>query len=269
MSASQVSVASPLRPVSFAQLIGQWQNLPYAAGPDAFNFHQWLDNDPILSHFLTQSPCLTWVLDMRTMRYDFMGRNVQQMLGYEATCFMQGGVAFTSTLIHPDDMPKLTRLLQKLWDYLLAQPAASLRTYRLSGDYRLRKADGNYLRLLEQNTVLQTDKNGQITHLLGFGSDITSWKKENVLVASVQSSALQKCFVCTSADERLKECQELSMREREIVGLMAKGQNSKQIAERLSISFHTVNTHRQKMLAKTHTNNSNGLVQFAIRSGMI
>ncbi|SDL82950.1 regulatory protein, luxR family [Catalinimonas alkaloidigena] len=271
MSMPQVPVSASPKPASaqFDRLVRQWQSRPYAAGPDAFDFHEWLHNDPVLRLFLTQSPCLTWVLDMRTLQYDFISQNVEEMLGYEAEAFQKGGVAFTMSLLHPDDFPKLTALMQRLWDYLLAQPASALATYQLSGDYRIRKADGGYIRLLEQNSILQVDRNGQITHLLGMGSDITSWKKDHNLFASVHSTELNKCLQCTSEDPQLKECQQLSVREREIVELMSHGHNSKQIADRLSISFHTVNTHRQKMLEKTHTRNSGGLIQFAIRHGII
>lgn len=43
----------------------------------------------------------------------------------------------------------------------------------------------------------------------------------------------------------------LTEREKQIVKLISLGLNSKQIAEKLSLSVHTVNTHRSNMLEKS------------------
>lgn len=56
---------------------------------------------------------------------------------------------------------------------------------------------------------------------------------------------------------------ELSLREREIVRLLAKGLSSKKIAYKLGISVHTVDTHRRNMLRKTGSTNTAQLVMNA------
>ncbi|MDN0080973.1 LuxR C-terminal-related transcriptional regulator [Bacteroides gallinaceum] len=48
----------------------------------------------------------------------------------------------------------------------------------------------------------------------------------------------------------------LSKREREVLLLIAQGKMSKEIADRLSISIHTVSRHRQNILEKLHVGNS-------------
>ena len=61
----------------------------------------------------------------------------------------------------------------------------------------------------------------------------------------------------------------LNKRELEIVKLLAEGYSSKLIADKLFISFHTVNTNRQKIIEKTHSKNTGGVVQFAVSHGLI
>ncbi|MGF1639072.1 MAG: response regulator transcription factor [Cyclobacteriaceae bacterium] len=51
--------------------------------------------------------------------------------------------------------------------------------------------------------------------------------------------------------------------------LISDGFVSKQIAEKLHISFNTVNTHRQNMLTKTNTSNSSELVNYTRQCGII
>jgi DNA-binding CsgD family transcriptional regulator len=47
----------------------------------------------------------------------------------------------------------------------------------------------------------------------------------------------------------------LSDREFEIVKLIAEGLNSEQIADKIFLSVHTINTHRRNIVAKTEKHN--------------
>jgi DNA-binding NarL/FixJ family response regulator len=61
----------------------------------------------------------------------------------------------------------------------------------------------------------------------------------------------------------------LSEREREVLQLIAEGHSGKQVAELLSISPATVETHRAHILQKLDVHNTAELVLFAVRRGVI
>ena len=61
----------------------------------------------------------------------------------------------------------------------------------------------------------------------------------------------------------------LSEREREILQLVAEGHSSKAIAEMLSVSPSTVETHRTHILQKLDVHSTAALVLFAVRRGVI
>lgn len=61
----------------------------------------------------------------------------------------------------------------------------------------------------------------------------------------------------------------LSRRQTEILSLLAKGEGSKQIADRLSISVHTVNRHRQDILSQLNVSNTTAAVEIGLRMGLI
>jgi DNA-binding NarL/FixJ family response regulator len=61
----------------------------------------------------------------------------------------------------------------------------------------------------------------------------------------------------------------LSLREREILQLVAEGKTSQEIAERLSISPKTVDTYRSRLMHKIGVDDVAGLVRFAIQHGVI
>ena len=61
----------------------------------------------------------------------------------------------------------------------------------------------------------------------------------------------------------------LSRREREVLQLVAEGKTTKEIAATLFISFKTVESHRQHIMAKLDIHDTASLTRYAIRSGMI
>jgi len=63
--------------------------------------------------------------------------------------------------------------------------------------------------------------------------------------------------------------EELTEREKEVVGLLAEGLTNDQIADRLVISKHTVARHRENLMRKLNLHNRSELVKFAIRRGLI
>lgn len=65
------------------------------------------------------------------------------------------------------------------------------------------------------------------------------------------------------------ETEQLSQREKEIIGCVVKGLTNKAIAEKLSISIHTVITHRRNISKKLQIHSSAGLAIYAIVNKII
>ena len=61
----------------------------------------------------------------------------------------------------------------------------------------------------------------------------------------------------------------LTPRQREILQLVAEGNTSKEIAERLQLSLKTVEAHRAQIMERLHIDDVTGLVRFAVRVGLI
>ena len=65
------------------------------------------------------------------------------------------------------------------------------------------------------------------------------------------------------------QLEQLSFRQREVLQLIAEGQNTKEIAELLGISVKTVEAHRLQLMRRLKIDNVPGLVRFAIRTGLV
>lgn len=61
---------------------------------------------------------------------------------------------------------------------------------------------------------------------------------------------------------------ELTEREKDVLRLIAQELTSHEIAEKLFISFHTVETHRKNLISKLQVKNIAGLVKYAVQNGL-
>jgi RNA polymerase sigma factor (sigma-70 family) len=86
-----------------------------------------------------------------------------------------------------------------------------------------------------------------------------AWKR--VEIADLKSAKREAI-----TDPKLEQ---LTFRQREILQLIAKGQNTKQIAHLLGISAKTVEAHRLRLMRRLQIENVPGLVRFAIRTGLV
>ncbi|MGA9213121.1 response regulator transcription factor, partial [Kaistella sp.] len=79
-------------------------------------------------------------------------------------------------------------------------------------------------------------------------------------------------FICNIEEEGEKKynsSEELTAREKDVLLLICDGLRSKEIAGKLFISTHTVESHRRNMMLKLNINNSSKLVKFAMENRLI
>jgi DNA-binding NarL/FixJ family response regulator len=84
------------------------------------------------------------------------------------------------------------------------------------------------------------------------------------------SKLLVEDYLRQMAERHVEDSYELlTTREREILQLLAEGQTSKDVASRLSLSPHTVETHRGNILEKLNLHSTAELILYAVRKGVI
>jgi DNA-binding NarL/FixJ family response regulator len=114
----------------------------------------------------------------------------------------------------------------------------------------------------------------------GFSGYLTKDSTIDRLVASIRAILSGEVVIsgrlaraatgARSEDERdaLFRAQQLTAREREVLQLLAEGASSEQVADRLSVSSHTVRTHVQNTLAKLQVHSRLEAATFAVRYGI-
>jgi len=83
------------------------------------------------------------------------------------------------------------------------------------------------------------------------------------------SARLLKKFPLHAMTGRKSPLEQLTDRQREVLQLIAEGQNTKEIGEILKVSPKTVEYHRMKLMHRLNMHDIPGLVRFALRMGLL
>lgn len=128
--------------------------------------------------------------------------------------------------------------------------------------------------------ITNHDNKPHIRHLLDMGirGVVTKGCSKMEIVNAIQSIAIGNRFYCNrildqvitqpDAEEVTCEPADLSPREFEVLKLIIKGQKTVEIADNLSLSVHTINSHRKNILKKLNLKSPAELIVYAVESGM-
>lgn len=91
---------------------------------------------------------------------------------------------------------------------------------------------------------------------------------ERYLTPSVSRHVIERFLRAESGGQSAEE-HALSPRQREVLQLIAEGRSTREIAERLSLSIKTVETHRAQLMQRLEIFDVAGLTRYALRIGVI
>jgi len=98
-----------------------------------------------------------------------------------------------------------------------------------------------------------------------------SAKKEKFFCGRVMDAILEKATHHCPNGSVCNHCQAVSLSEREveIIKLIAESYTTKDIADKLYLSFHTIGTHRKNIFKKLNIRSSSELILYAIKKGIV
>ena len=152
-------------------------------------------------------------------------------------------------LVHPDDLEVVRRIDKKVWEFLDTLPEEEKLTYKYI--YEMRVLDrGKYVRMIYQTRLLAfKDDNFLVMGMIDLAPEQSANTSVRFQIKNCLTDEIVP-FAIESATDAL-----LTPREREIFVLAKEGMFSKEISEKLNISIHTVNRHRQNILEKLQVDN--------------
>ncbi|MCU0452012.1 MAG: LuxR C-terminal-related transcriptional regulator [Bernardetiaceae bacterium] len=255
--------------------------------PQAWRDH-WRDSpvqNPELSQLLREhfnpdlvfcaGPYFFWLIDLEhPFNILHVQGNIEQITGYPSEFFLGKGVAeMHQVAVPPEETPVLLNFSQYCLDFLANLAPAERNRFKFSFYFNILHRSGRLVPVVQQDSIW-ADAWGIPRYLFTFITDISHLKAKNDLmftILTIGEDGSQQFRWYSPAQPGVPQGggEPLSARERQIVGGLAQGLGSKQIAAELGLAFHTVNTHRQRMLAKTGCKNSAELVRYALERGLV
>lgn len=228
----------------------------------------WERDKSMLYQMSRLSRSCTFVVDVYECRYAFASLNFVDLLGFDRykieTVERQGD--YLESRIHPDDLSKLKALQVELGRFVYSLPVEQRNNFCNIYSFRVLNSKRQYIRVVSKHQVLEESRSGKAWLILG-SMDISPNQEEleqvdcnviNLKNGEMFSPVMQPILLNL-----------LTPRETEILRLIQRGYLSKEIADKLHISIHTVNVHRQNLLQKLGVQNSIEAINMGIKSGLL
>jgi DNA-binding CsgD family transcriptional regulator len=219
-----------------------------------------------LLNFFQVGESYFYILNLIDVRFEFLSPEFTKLLGYDIPDFT---VEKVFSYIHPDDLGYFIEYENTVAAFFKQLPIHKIHKYKVRYDYRIKKANGEYIRILQQALTIHHTDEGRLLRVLVSHTDISHLKKEN-------KSSL--CFIGLEGEPSfldvdiikvafLPNKNLLTKREKEIINYLSMGHSSKLIGLELSITKNTVDTHRKNILKKTDCKSVAELIAKAIDKG--
>lgn len=212
-----------------------------------------------------------YVLNFETLKMDVVHKGTRDVLGIEPEQFtLEGGME----LMHPEDLSHLYEKESISTEFLYNKISIEdILLYKVVYMFRLRHINGRYKTILHQAKALSVSLDGKIQYVLGIHTDVTFLNipfNHNVSFISNSKPSFYANYnkgVFNFEDNDFKHL--FTPREIEIIHQISLGQKFNEIAEKLYVSPHTVNTHKKNILIKSNCNNMPEVIAKCIRYGVI
>jgi DNA-binding CsgD family transcriptional regulator len=196
-----------------------------------------------------------YLTNLLTMQVHFVSESMTGLVGVKPEDFQLSSLL---TRVHPEDFHRhsLARsmVVKRGYELLMKRDGISVH----STITRIRDASDNFTQHLFQVFSFFSESPSRTVYFLLVLTPLTSFKLEKHGYHNYIGE--NRAMFRYPDEELLKTGHVFSDREFEIIKLIARGLGSEQIADKLSLSVNTVNTHRRNILKKTKKSTTQDLV---------
>ncbi|MDP3480728.1 MAG: LuxR C-terminal-related transcriptional regulator [Desulfoprunum sp.] len=201
-----------------------------------------------------------------------MGKQQEHISGYTNKEFMEKGIELFLQCLHSDEIDIILKeVYLDIMTFISSQPNDEDKmNLQMQYNYRFKRKNGEFVNLLEQIQALELDESGRIS--LALGNVIMLQSMENLPLRlsikqfktnDLSKTVFNRCYTSFQSGHTI------TTREEEILRHLASGKTSKEIARKLFISPHTVDTHRRSLLKKLKCRSVVELTQIAFKNALL
>lgn len=212
------------------------------------------------------------LMDSSQLKIVEVGGAFKQLLGYEPKDFENKGYQSLLKLHSILDVIKAARGGTLYLEYLYKQPIANRAYIKVNRTNDMKRKDGKWIHVLSQSIPILFNDKGEVIYFLVVLTHIEHLKTDrsytHYILDASNPLSIQRIPLHQHSEIQF-DVSTISTAEKKVLALMGEGLSSKQIADRLNLSEHTIKNHRKNMLRKTETTSSSALVKKAILEGWI
>jgi hypothetical protein len=193
-------------------------------------------DDKALSRHLPLLECLdrierssTALFDMSTMSYRFLTGRFRFLLGLDPDEAKSQGMDYFFRRMNTNDLSTFFQTSIRSFEFLNSLSAVERKDYKTCQDFRIRRADDTWIRLIQQTVVLELDRHGAICLVL-IVTDESPLKDSDVPARRYMEHVPSGRRVLFASEESDAESP-LTPRELEVLGLVSRGYQSREIAD--------------------------------------
>ena len=215
-----------------------------------------------LDVYLPYNATFFCITNTQDLSFEFVSKNIEACIGINKHVLEEKGMRYLWSLMHPDDIDKWLQALDGLMKFTLAEiPEEDRSLMSYTWNYRIKNHEGKYVNVIQNTTPLEFDETNKpiigLAHYTVLDSEISlevcaSAKRLNA------NNEYETVYFNTYSQKLLSEG--ISNRERDIIRLLVLNKTSKEIADSLSISPNTVDTHRRNILKKLNISSTGELI---------
>lgn len=232
------------------------------------DYNYWEHKRETIRQMSHMSRSCMFTVDVFKGIYDFASGSFADIFGFNPSYInniqQQGDIL--EERIHPNDRDKMLDIQIKHGRFIYSLPSQERNDYRNTFQFRMLNARGLYVNVVSRQQVIETDQNGKAWIIMGMmdiSPDQTLYDDIRYSSCNLKTGQIVTAPVLSTMEATLSE------REREILQMISQGLLSKEIADKLSISIHTVNNHRKNILLKLEVNNSIEAINYAKKTGLL
>ena len=222
-------------------------------------------NHPLLKSISLLTNCSFVIFDHVTPKYAYVDESITKINGFDKESFcLRGWEFFANEVVVPDYLDFAINSHRIIFEYLYSLPLNLRNQVIFSKDYLCYNSKGKIHRILQKGMVLQSDAKGNIQLTLHLIENISHLKKlhsANLIITGPKEE--HQLYFYNDNTDILTHYGNLSKREIGLLRLLALGMETKEIATKLNISPHTVDTHRRNILSKLNCVDTTALVSYS------
>lgn len=258
--------------------ISEFWRKEYSDGIHHYEPFEISDQFKKIAALFTPGTSYFYVLNTHNLELDFISPQVKEFVGPDAEKVTIEKLLSLASSGEIEKIVKKEKVIKDFYSRFL--PKEKITRYKIVYTYKMKDFSKKERVMLHQATPISTTNEGILKHVVSIHTDITHLVSKSTSTVSFLDINGEESFYNVDPDqEKFDPCLArsepagllgaLSKRELEVLENITSGLNTKEIAEKLFVSTHTIQTHRKNIMKKCGCRNTAELVAETMVAGLV